>query len=158
MKDEFGRSLPYAAPSIDGHEDAIKGLILEFIMGVAEGKTREEQMSLLRIAHTGVHLFIDYIMKNLPDGVERVDGSTVMPYLKEVVIDLLEGYYAHITINITGDGQVSGVDKVLKGDDAELYVTGDVISCTEEIVDGTITLAGLVTDVVIDIEFAANQA
>lgn len=89
QKDEFGRDLKYESPSIEGHETAVKNRVISFADYILANKTDEEKRQLLGIAMEGLHLAVDYVMSNLPTGVDRVDGKVIRPILKQVVQEKL---------------------------------------------------------------------
>lgn len=70
----------YKSPEVSEHRDAIKKLIRAFIWQVA-GKPGYNSVNV-------THDCVVYVMANLPNGVQRVDGTVLQPLIHEVVIDM----------------------------------------------------------------------
>ena len=76
----------YKSPSIEGHETATKNRVVSYVESeMVEG---QERLILSKIGNY-LHLAVDYVMANLPNGVERVDGAVIDPILKEVIAEKL---------------------------------------------------------------------
>ena len=69
----------YQSPNISGFETELEKLVSDWHNLLPED---EKGMNHLNISH--VHSCIDYIMNHLPEGLERVDGSTVQDMLAKV--------------------------------------------------------------------------
>jgi len=87
--DEFGRAIKYVSPNIQGQEKAIKKKISNFTDALLKNRSTGEKRYLLGQASQALHLVIDYVMKNLPKDVKRVDGTVISPLLKQVISDKL---------------------------------------------------------------------
>jgi hypothetical protein len=91
-KDEFGKYLNYKSPNVHGFEEALKKIVYAFINNILSGKTDKEKRMLLPQYSQCIHLCVDHVMGNLPDGIDRVDGDIIKPILRQVCkeqIDLL---------------------------------------------------------------------
>lgn len=76
----------YVSPSIEGHESKVKSIVVSYVESeMIEGKER----LILSKLEKYLHLAVDYVMNNLPTGVERVDGNVITPILKEVILEKL---------------------------------------------------------------------
>lgn len=78
----------YQSPSIEGKEADVKSVVEAFVDSV-KGDTEDEQRINLSILKNRLHMAVDYVMVNLPSGVERVDGSVIQPILDEVINEKL---------------------------------------------------------------------
>lgn len=76
----------YVSPNIEGHESKVKSIVVSYVESeMIEGKER----LILSKLEKYLHLAVDYVMANLPTGVERVDGNVITPILKEVITEKL---------------------------------------------------------------------
>lgn len=76
----------YVSPIIEGHESKVKSIVVSYVESeMIEGKER----LILSKLEKYLHLAVDYVMANLPTGVERVDGNVITPILKEVITEKL---------------------------------------------------------------------
>ena len=73
----------YTIPSISSAEDAVKSVVSDFV-DANKGETVDLQRGRLPKIKNYIHECVDYLMSNLPAGVERVDGYIVKPFLKQV--------------------------------------------------------------------------
>lgn len=79
----------YQPADITGHEKAVKNRVKSFVESVlVEGQERVILARLNRFLHNAV----DYVMNDLPTGVDRVDGVVIKPILNEVVKEKLEEF------------------------------------------------------------------
>lgn len=67
----------YKSPSIEGHETAVKNRVVSFVESLGSDKLLKAKRYL--------HQAVDYVMSNLPNGVDRVDGNIIQPILNQVV-------------------------------------------------------------------------
>lgn len=74
----------YESPSIEGHETAVKNRVTSYVESEM-GETVEEQRINLPKLKKYLHLAVDYVMNDLPSGVDRVDGKIIKPILNEVI-------------------------------------------------------------------------
>lgn len=71
----------YQPPEIAGHEDAVKGVLKNFLV--------EASANPNFIAERAVHEATVYVMQHLPPGLTRVDGNVIEPLLLSTIEDLL---------------------------------------------------------------------
>jgi len=89
QKDEFGRYLNYTSPTIEGYEEDVKSVVETWASAVLSTKTDSEKRTLIPQFKSALHLVVDFVMANLPEGVERVDGKVILPILEQVAKDKL---------------------------------------------------------------------
>lgn len=79
----------YQIPSISGHETAVKNRVTSFVESeLIEGSER----FILNKLKNYLHSAVDYVMNDLPSGVERVDGTIIKPILNEVISEKLSQF------------------------------------------------------------------
>jgi hypothetical protein len=74
----------YESPSIEGHETAVKNRVVSFVESEM-GETVDEQRINLPKLKNYLHSAVDFVMNDLPSGVERVDGKVIKPVLIDVI-------------------------------------------------------------------------
>ncbi len=78
------KDISYKGAKISGHETALKNRIVDFVESF-EGKTDDEKRSNLPKIRVSVLDCVSYVARNLPKGVDKVDGWVIQPLLDEVV-------------------------------------------------------------------------
>ena len=71
----------YQSPEISGHEDAVKGVLKNFLV--------ESSANPHFIPERAVHEATVYVMQHLPSGLSRVDGKVIEPLLRSTIEDML---------------------------------------------------------------------
>ena len=71
----------YPVAEIGTHALSVKNKVIEFINSV-KGKTVDAERENLPEVKRLLHQAVDYVQKNLPVGVDRVDGYMIQPILK----------------------------------------------------------------------------
>ena len=79
----------YFSPSIEGHETAVKNRVVSFVESVIGSTDDEKRIDLPKVSDY-LHQAIDYVMNDLPTGVERVDGEVIRPILSLVVKEKID--------------------------------------------------------------------
>lgn len=72
----------YQPPEIAGHEDAVKGVLKNFLV--------EASANPSFVAERAVHEATVYVMQHLPPGLSRVDGNAIGPLLLSTIEDMLK--------------------------------------------------------------------
>ena len=78
----------YQSPDISGHEDEIRGLVLEYVNLRAKGLSDEEKRRLFPVIRDDALTAVSVVMEVVSPGY-RVDGKTVRPILEAVVDELI---------------------------------------------------------------------
>ena len=77
----------YKKADISGKEKSVKTKVTNFVKSFLSDdiETNRERLAIALDNRLVLHACVDYIMENLPAGVERVDGDCIKPILTEVV-------------------------------------------------------------------------
>ena len=51
--------------------------------------TYKQDASTINEVSKDIHLFVDHVQSDLPEGVDRVDGQSIRPILKEVIAEAI---------------------------------------------------------------------
>jgi hypothetical protein len=81
----------YEEANIEGKESEVKSIVSNFVDSQS-GETDEEKRVNLPLVKKALHGAVDFVMANLPDGVNRVDGYVIEPILKEVVENRISNF------------------------------------------------------------------
>lgn len=155
-KNIFGQYIAYESPVLsDSDKIIVTGIINNIADGIQSQIGREEFITEVKNKQAVLQYIVGIINSYLPSSIERVDGKSISTLVDTVIQSRVDGYYVTVAITATGDGELIG-GRFLKGENVELDVTGDVISCSTPIIDGKITFNPLTENVSINIVFTGE--
>jgi len=76
--------ISYQTADIVGKESNVKTKLGTFVDSIKGESESVQRINLPKIKKE-LHMAVDSVMDDLPNGVERVDGSVIQPILNEVV-------------------------------------------------------------------------
>lgn len=157
-KNIFGQYVSYTSPSLTDEEVVVVDTILNSIAdSIQEQLEMSEFIKEVSNFQPTLQYIVGVVNAKLPDGYTKVDGASITSSLRRIINERIAGYYATVTASISGNGSVSGTGTYTKGDEVELTVIGDILSCSETVTDGTITISDIQEDIVIEIEFEETE-
>jgi len=83
--DMFGTEGYQSVALSESQVESVESVVTNFVSANMGENVDEQRVRLPKIKKQGLQSCVDYVQKNLPNGVERVDGASIRPLLDKVV-------------------------------------------------------------------------